>query len=599
MRKVIFLCTILLFAANALAENVRFEASTERTVAVNQQFKVIYKLIYEKDRGRNLRVPGVENLQELSGPHEFTSSSISNVNGVVTQEKSSTYTYVFMATKEGEYTIPAASIQVGGTEYKSNEVKITVLPADKPIPADSGSSSTASQSTEDLFVRVHVTKRSVYENEGFLVTFKLYSKVNFGGFENVKFPEFEGFIAQEIDLPTESQWVLESYNGSNYRTAVLKQTILFPQRSGKLTIGQGKFDVNIRVQSQQRSRSFFDDFLGGYSVVQRTLVSSPVTIDVKSLPAGKPAGFSGAVGNYKMTSEINTQELKANEAVTIKLTINGSGNIKMVKNPEVVFPNDFDVFDPVVNVHSRANTAGVNGNKTIEYSAIPRYAGDFTIPPIQFSYFDVSTGSYKTLTTEAYRLKVAPGEGGEGTSPTIVSSSNKEDVRFLGQDIRHIKTTGFTFLKNDFFFGTMGYWLWYILPVLLFVILFIIYRKQAAQNANIALMRTKQASKVATKRLKNAAKLLKANQREEFHDELLKAVWGYLGDKLNMDVSALTKDTVRAEMARRGASADLVESFMYILNTAEFARYAPVQGEGEMDNLYNQTVEAINQLEKL
>jgi hypothetical protein len=445
---------------------------------------------------------------------------------------------------------------------------------------------------------MQVSKSSLYENEGFLVTFKLYSVVDITGFDNVKFPEFEGFIAQEIEQPANNQMRLENYNGRNYNTFVLKQTILYPQRSGKITIGAGKFDTNIRVRaSRQRARSFFDDFFDSYQNVKKTLTSSPVTIDVKALPSGKPASFSGAVGDYKMTSSISSTQLKANDAVTIKITISGSGNIKLVKNPEIVFPADFDIFDPKVDVNTRVSASGVTGNKTIEYYAIPRYAGNFTIPKAQFSYFDLKTGTYKTLSTEEYQLQVEPGEGGGGNTPTVVNSANKEDIRYLGQDIRHIKTGNFSFHKNDVLFGRLTYWLSYVIPAVLFIIFFIYFRKLVKQNANIALMRTRKANKVATRRLKTASKYLKEDQRESFYDELLKAIWGYLSDKLNIPVSSLTKDNVEAELTKYGATDELIYQFREILDTAEFARFAPSQGHGAMDELYHSTVTAINKME--
>jgi hypothetical protein len=353
----------------------------------------------------------------------------------------------------------------------------------------------------------------------------------------------------------------------------------------------------VRAQAQ-RSRSFFDDFFDTYTNVKKTLISSPVTIDVKPLPAGKPAAFSGAVGDYKMTSSISATNLKANDPVTIKVSLSGSGNIKLIKNPEIVFPNDFEIYDPKVDVNTKVSTSGVSGTKTIEYYAVPRYAGDFTIPSAQLSYFDLKTGAYKTVSTDEYHLHVEPGTGGSN-APTVVTGSNKEDVRFVGQDIHYIKTTGFHFQKGSFFFGTFAYWLCYLIPALLFVILFIIYRKQVAENANIALVRTKKANKVASKRLKSANKYLKENKREPFYDETLKAVWGYLSDKLNIPVSNLTKDNVETELVRYGVGENLITALMDILNTAEFARFAPTQGHEAMDELYKQTVDAINQMEKI
>ena len=611
MRKLIFLFTILCFGTlNAIGQNISFKGVADRAVVVNQQFRVNYTLTTQGEEGKDIRLSDVKGLDVLFGPTlSGRSSSTTITNGSASTQMFLTYTYVLLAKEEGTFTIPPATIKVGNSEYKSNEISVKVLPAGQAAAAanqggqsqgDSGQQSQpqsggSSIENSDLFVRMHVSKSSVYENEAVLVTFKLYSLVDVG-LDNVKYPEFEGFIAQEIES-NDSQWVLENYNGRNYRTAILKQTILYPQRSGKITIGSGRFDTNVRVRTQQRVRSIFDDPFGSVQNVKKAITSSPTTIDVKPLPTGKPASFTGAVGDYKMTSSISGTEMKANDAVTIKVTISGSGNVKLLRNPEIVFPADFDVFDPKVDVNTKVSASGVTGSKTIEYYAIPRYAGDFTIPKLQFSYFDLKSGSYKTLSTEEYRLRVEPGEGGTATSPTVISSTNKENLRHLGEDIRHIKLSGYSFHKGDFFFGTFTYWLYYLIPFVLFVAFFIYFRKQVKQNANIALMRTKKANKVASQRLKTANKHLKEDQRESFYDEILKAVWGYLSDKLSIPVAALTKDNVEAELTKYGANDELINEFKDILNTAEFARFAPSQGHGAMDELYLSTVNAINKME--
>jgi hypothetical protein len=594
---------------NAFSQSVTFKATAERTVVANQQFRVSYTLTTGGDRGKDFQFQEPKDLEVLFGPTTSQGSSTFIVNGNMTTQATESYIFVLMARKEGTYTIPPATIKVGKSEYKSNELTITVLPPDQAAAAasanqgNSGQSSSGSASTpsgavgsDEVFVRMHVSKNSVYENEGFLVTFKLYSLYE-AGLENVKFPDFEGFIAQEIELPQNRQRNLENYNGRNYQTVVLKQTILYPQHSGKITIGAGKFDAIIRKRYQRRQRSIFDDPFDNYEDIKKVVNSSTAVVDVKPLPSGKPASFTGAVGDYKMTSSISTNTVKSNDAITIKVTISGNGNIKLIKNPEIVFPNDFDVFDPVVNITSKVTAGGVSGVKTIEYNAIPRFAGDFTIPKAEFSFFDLKTGTYKTFSTDEYSLHVDQGEAGNGGSAPIINSSNKQDVRFLGKDIRYIHTDNYDFRKGAFFFGTLNYALFYILPALLFIVLFIIYRKQATENANIALVRTKKANKVASKRLKTAAKYLKENKKEAFYDEILKAVWGYLSDKLNIPVSVLTKDNVDANLTKYGASENLIADFREILDTAEFARFAPAQGSGEMGELYNSTVQAIDKME--
>lgn len=590
------------------AEEVTFKGSAPPAVVVGTQFQLAY--IVNVLNGTDLRLPPEvsENFDILMGPSTSTSRSMQIVNGKSTSTSTATYTYVLAAKKEGTFNIAPATIKIKNSEYKSNALTIKVLPPDQAAQAQGGgaqqqqqgggnTASSAGISGDNIFMHIIVSNRDVYEQEGFLVTFKLYSLYDVATVKNVKFPEFEGFLAQDIEL-SDNQLQMENYKGRNYQTAVLKQTVLYPQRSGQIKIGSGKIDAVVRVRNQaSRSRSFFDDFFDTYQNVSKELVSSPVTINVKPLPTGKPASFSGAVGSYTMNSEINRTELKANEAVTIKLTIKGNGNIKLLKNPEVKFPNDFEVYDPKVDNNIKVSAAGANGTKTIEYMAIPRYAGDFEIPAIQFAYFDTKSGTYKALSTDSYALHVEKGEGG-ANAPVVSDFTNRESVQFLGKDIRYIKTKGVHFVSNrEIFFGSFLYVMAYLMIAILFIVFFIIYRKQVKENSNIALVRTKKANKTAVKRLKEAEKLLKENKEEAFYDEVLRALWGYLSDKLSMPQSELTKDNVAMELTKYGVNEELSAEFLEIINTCEFARYAPSKTSGAMDKLFNETIDAIGKME--
>lgn len=597
MRKLAFLFVLFLtVGVMAKAADVVFKAVAPNAVVMGQQFRLAYTVNAEA-KASDLRIPELTDFDVLMGPSTSSSMSTQIVNGSVSTETSFTFTYILMPKKEGTYNIGPASIKVKGANYTSNALALKVLPPDKASEASAGNGGqSTSIGKDDYFVRVEVSNRNVYEQEGFLVTFKLYA-ARMCGLNNAKFPEYEGFLAQEIEQK-DPQWSQDHYNGRNYYTVILKQTVLYPQRPGKLTIDSGKFDAVIRIPTQRQIRSIFDEFADTHTNVQKVLVSSPVTIDVKPLPSGKPASFSGAVGNFTMTSDINSTDVKTNDAVTIKLKISGNGNIKLIKNPEVVFPNDFDIFDPKVETDLKTTTAGVSGSKTIEYMAIPRYAGEFEIPAIAFSYFEPKSGSYKTLKSDAYKLHVAQGEGGSGTSPVVSNFSNKESVKYLGKDIRYLKVKDFNFIaNNDIFFGSFMYYMCYLVPAILFIVFFFIYRKQVKENSNIALVRTKKANKIAVKRLKNAGKLMKENKKEEFYDEVLRALWGYLSDKLNIPQASLTKDNVEIELAKYGVDDTLTNEFMDILNTCEFARYAPAQASDAMDKLYELTVDAIGKME--
>jgi hypothetical protein len=595
-----------MFAATNIqlkAQQIELRGIAPPTVVVGAQFQLVYTI--NSTKGTDLRLdPNIlEHFDILAGPSISTARNEQIINGKKSSSTETTnYTYVFSAKKEGTFTIAPAIIQVGRAEYKSNELIIKVLPPDQ---AQQGGGTQQLQSAggsnvisnENLFVRVIVSKRDVYEQEGFLVTFKLYNMYNLGGFNGAKFPEFEGFLSQEVDLG-EQQWLLENYNGKNYQTAILKQVVLFPQRSGQIQIGSGKLDVVVRVRNQARQRSFFQDFFDTYQNVSKELTTPPVTINVKPLPFGKPASFSGAVGDFTIKSEINRTEMKVNEALTIKLTIRGNGNVKLVKTPEIKFPNDFEPYEPKVdNSKIHVSTAGVSGAKTIEYMAIPRCAGDFEIPAIPFSYFDPKSGTYNTLATDSYQLHVEKGEGGMD-APVMSSYTNRESVQFLGKDIRYIKTKGAHFVSNnDIFFGSFIYIIAYLMITILFIVFFIIYRKQVKENSDLALVRTKRANKMASKRLKEAEKLLKENKEEAFYDEMLRALWGYLSDKLNIPQSELSKDNVAVELTKYGVDEQLSNEFLEIINTCEFARYAPNKTFGAMDKLFSETINAIGKME--
>jgi hypothetical protein len=612
MKKIVLFIILITSAISGTplkADDVTFNASAPPSVVIGSQFQLSF--VVNVLNGTDFRLPQglTDNFDLLIGPSPSTSKSFSYINGKSISSVSTTYTCIMMPKKEGSFELEPATIKIGNSEYKSNKLTINVLPQDQTQQAQGGGAqpqqpqrgngnnpvATSGISNENIFMRMIVSDRSVYEQEGFLVTFKLYSLVDITAIDNAKFPEFEDFLAQDVELK-EKQLVLENYNGRNYQTVIVKQTVLYPQRSGKIEIGKGMVRAVVRVRNQTRSRGFFDSFFD-YQDVAKELFSPPVTIDVKPLPSGKPASFSGAVGSYTMSSDINKTELKANEAVTVKLTLKGNGNIKLLKNPEVKFPNDMEVYDPKVNNNIQVTAAGASGTKTIEYMAIPRYAGDFEIPSVNFSYFDTKTGSYKTLSTAPFKLHVEKGEEGSN-APVISNFTNRENVKFLGKDIRYIKINNIRFVSNkEIFFGSFLYVMAYLMITILFVVFFIIYRKQVKENSNIALVRTKKANKTAVKRLKLAGKLLNDNKDEAFYEEVLRALWGYLGDKLNIPQSELTKENVAEELAGYGVDEALTEEFLDIINTCEFARYAPNKTSGAMDELFAETIDAIGKME--
>lgn len=601
MRKIVCLWIALLaLTVQAYADDkVTFTASAPDAVAVGDQFRLSYTVNTQKVK--NFRAPSIKGFDVLMGPSR--SYSMQSINGNTTETL--TFTYILLAQKEGEYTIPGATITANGDQMLSNSVKIKVLPADKANSSQSGnaqstsrsSSSGTSISNNDLFITATASKTTAYEQEAILLTYKIYTVVDLRGFDNVKLPDFKGFHSQEVELPNDRRWGLEHYKGRNYHSTIYRQFVLFPQQSGKLTIDAARFDASIEKMDaiDDPFEAFFNGGAGSIQI-KKTLMTPKLTIDVKPLPAGKPADFSGGVGEFNISSSINSTKVKTNDAITVKVVISGTGNLKLVGEPEVKFPEDFEVYDPKVDSKFRLTNAGLSGNKVIEYLAIPRNAGTYKIPAIKFSYFDIKSRSYKTLTTEEYTVQVEKGAG--NASQTIANFTNKEDLKVLNEDIRFIKQNDVKLSpKGEYFFGSMGYWLFYIIPGLIFIACFLIYRKQIAANANVAKVRTKKANKVAVKRMKQAGKLLAANEKDAFYDEVLKALWGYISDKLSIPVSQLSKDNIEEELRKYGVAENLIKEFLNALNSCEFARFAPGDANQAMDKVYTDSLEVISKME--
>jgi len=609
MKKLLLTFTLLVAVlVQVRADELSFTADAPNAVVMGETFRLSYTINTHK--AKNFRVGDITDFDILMGPSQSSSSSTSIINGVRTSSRTLTFTCILRPKKEGTYKIPAATINVDGKQMTSEELTVKVLPPDQRGSAaqQSGSqpsgrgAATSSQngsiSDDDLFIVATVNKKKVYEQEAILLTYKIYTTVNLTNVSG-KMPDLKGFHTQEVEMPKGNrEFQLEHYKGRNYRTIVWSQYVLFPQQSGQLEIPSITFEGTVaqRVQNYDPFEAFFN---GGssYVNVQKPIRTPKLTIDVSPLPTGKPTSYSGGVGDFTISSSISTTELKENEAVTLKLIISGTGNMKLIKTPEVNFPADFEVYDPKIDNKFTLKTGGQSGNKVIEYLAIPRFGGTYSIPPVEFSYFDVKSGTYKTLTTPEYTLNVAKGSGSTSTSAPVGYVS-KEELRLLGQDIRYINLKEASYHpRGYFFFGTLSYWMWYIVPFVTFAVLMIIYRKQAIENANIAKTRTKKAGKVATRRLKKAKKMMTEKDKAGFYDETLKAIWGYLSDKLNMPLSELSKDNITTELTACQVPSSLIEECERLLSECEFARYAPTLSGSSMETIYEKVAALMNKLE--
>lgn len=594
---------LLLAGLQSVAGNeINFVAAAPDVVVSGDQFRLTFTVNTQKVK--DFRAPSIKGFEVLMGPSRSSQNSTQIINGKVSSSSSITYTYILMAGKEGTYNIPAASIVADGETKISNSLQIKVLPADDASASSAqGGSASSSRSQavgskitdKDLFITASASKTKVYEQEAILLTYKVYTVVDLRQLYG-DMPDLKGFHTQEVELPAQKTFSLEHYNGRNYNTTVWRQYVLFPQQSGTMEIPSITFDgvVAQRINSGDPFDAFFN---GGtnYVEIKKKIVTPKLKINVAALPS-KPADFSGAVGTFTMASSINSKSVKTNDAVTIKLTVTGTGNMKLIGTPEVKFPQDFEVYDPKIDNQFNLTREGLSGSKTYEYLAIPRHAGKFTIPAVSFTYFDLKTKTYKTLKSEEYVINVEKGQG--NADQVIADFTNKESVKMLGNDVRYIKRGATQFAqRGDYFYGTTAYWMWYIIPFVLFVGVILMYRKQAMDNANTAKMKTKKANKVAVKRMKLAGKLLSENKKNEFYDEVLKALWGYISDKLSIPVSQLSKDNIEQELSRYGVNEELVKAFINVLNDCEFARYAPGDENEAMDKVYTASIEIISKME--
>lgn len=605
IRKILIILTFALIAAGSFAENTQFIMTAPNVVRAGEQFRLSFTL---NDRGTDLQLPDLSNFEILMGPSTQQSSSFQMINGQTTQSVTFSYIYVLRAKTEGTFTIRPASIKVDGRVFESNSVEVQVVKGQAQPAQQQGSQSaggdqssgqtqSATISHDDLFVKVDITKNSVYKGEQIIATVKLFVSPNVPvrGFDDVKLPSYEGFWTQDIEVPNQVSFNREVYNNKIYQVGILKKTILFPQQIGSIKIDP--FEITCIVQQRVRQqRSFFDDFFDNYRNVQAKVTSEPVTIRVKDLPPA-PASFYGAVGSFTYSASIDKEKLKSNEAATLKINITGNGNLKLIEAPKIEFPADFEVYDPKTSDRVNAAENGLSGGKSFEYLFIPRYAGEYTIPAVSFSYFNPATQKYDTRSAGPFTIQVE--KGSDDQNATVVSSFSKEDVRFIGKDIRFIKQGNQKLrVKGYTFFGTTEFYLIYLAGILAFAVIYIIYRKKARENANLALVKNKKANKVARKRLKEAALHMKNNKPEGFYESVLKGFWGYLSDKLAIPVADLNRGNASTALFSRQVEQEVIDEFIKIIDDCEFARYAPSAFSGTIKDVYDRAAAIMGKLEK-
>lgn len=602
-RLIFFICYSIFIITNGVAQ-VRVTLQAPSQVEEGQRIRVSY--VVNTQDVDDIQVGDFPGFELLYGPSTSSSSSFSIVNGKTTHTSQMTFTYTLLAQKAGNYKLPAAAVKSGGQTYRSNQASIQILQGDGSGASDGSGQSNGSAATRqrlqnageritsnDLYITVTASKKRLYEQEAVVLTYKLYTLVSIDQYSG-KMPDPDGFHTQEIALPQQKTLNYERVNGRNYGTVVLSQYVLFPQKTGKLVVPAINFEAD--VVQQDRSVDPFDAFFGGGSSlirVKKTIVAPAVELTVDPLPT-RPANFSGAVGTqFNISGSLSPEQVDANDAVSLRLVVSGVGNMKLMKAPKVEWPKDFESYDPKMTDKTRITTNGATGNIIYDYTAVPRHGGKYSVPPVEFCYFDTNTKSYKILRTDSFHVAVAKTAGS-----AVRRVQSQEDLTVLNSDIRYIRTSAAKLRpQGSTFFGSLNYWLVYVGAVLLFLLMVAVFYRQAKANANVARRRGRKAGKAATKRLKSAAKLLKQGQSKAFYEEVTHALWGYVGDKLNLPVTELNKDNVGEQLTERGVGEESIQRFLRVLGDCEFAQYAPGDPSATMDKLYGEATEVINELD--
>ena len=593
---------ICLFIACACFSQV-IRVSTPSRVEAGENFRVSFKVTTQDVDDFRSGLHSTDVVEVIAGPYTSSESSFQMVNGHTSSSSSITYTYTLYAAKSGVYNIPAAQARVGGKQISSRPAKVTVVGSaqgrgnnspkmheDDNYPPHMKVAGSAI-SGRDLFIKVSANKRKVYEQEPILLTYKVYTLVDLTQLEG-KMPELTGFHTQEIPLPQQKSFHIERVNGKPYRTVTWSQYVMYPQMTGKMEIPSITFK-GIVVQ-QNRSVDPFEAFFNGgsgYVEVKRNIVAPSIKIDVLPLPH-KPANFSGGVGKFNISAQLNKNELKAGDPLSLRIVVGGIGNLKLIKQPVVNFPKDWDKYDPKVTDKTKLTSNGLEGNMIYDILAVPRNQGHYTIPPVELTYYDTSLNQYKTIKTQSFEIEVAKGDGSR-SSVVDYSKDQPKDIKDIKKGEAELHSV------DNFFFGSVGYLMSLLIPFAAFVALLVIFRNRAIDNADLVKMKGKKANKIATKRLRQANKLMLAGKTNEFYDEVLRALWGYVGDKLNMPAEKLSRENISEKLQSHNVDDNTISKFLSAIDDCEMMRFAPGDPEGNMNKTFESAMTAIMEIENV
>jgi len=590
---------LLLWSVTLCAQSVRLTATISSSqVAAGEQFEVVFSTNADMEA---FEPPSFNGFQVLGSPSQ--SSSYSSVNGVTTSSIS--ISYLLMAVKEGVYSIGPAMMKSGGRQYRSNSLKLTIVKGSAVAPNSGGGNSGGADRgaangrpadiSKRVFIRAIPSKTSVYQGEQLSVTYKLYTNTDIVDLALDKMPDFNGFWSQEVKDKTQNvQGAQEEYNGARYNVAVLKEVILFPERSGKLPLDALAMTIVARMPVP--SNDPIEDFFGGsYKDIKYKIRSAAVNINVKPLPEnGKPEGFKGAVGDFSIMASVDKTALRANEALNYNLVVRGSGNLKLLVAPELNLPADIEKYDPKVADNFNETLAGVSGSREFNYLLIPRHEGKFKLQPLRFSYFNPAINRYVTLTTRDFDLDVA--KGLPGSNVTSFSSGAQQDVKMLDKDIRYIKTDGRLWMPGDGFYGSLTFWLLLLAGPVLFVAAFFYRQQYRKNNKDQVLVRSRKASKIAAKHMANAQKQLDAGDKKLFYEAVYRGLYGYLGDKFNIPAADQNKEDIEERLRSAKINEALIIQLNETIEWCEMARYAPVSGISEQE-VFDKAKGIINDIE--
>lgn len=597
----------LLFVVSAVIANAQtgIQVQTHNVVALDEQFNVTF--VVEGSKPSEFQWEPGADFMLVWGPQKGSSSSISIINGKMTESSQTTFSYILRPTKAGKFTLPKAVAKVKGKEIFSPEHQIEVVAQQKGSSSQQQASSASQQSAgnapqqgvlsdNDLFMTLTLNRNDVVVGEPITATVKLYQRVNISGFESASFPSFNGFWSQETEAPSNIEFARETYDGQIYNAAVLRKFLLIPQKKGQLLIDPAELTCLVNIRMSSGGRSIFDGFFDDYRTVRKKVTSKPVTVNVSPLPAGAPSSFGGGVGEFTISAALSKDSLKTHEAASLVVTVSGRGNVSLLEAPKVNFPPDVEAYD--TKVVSNISKSGLSGTRKYEYPFIPRSSGDFVIEPISYSYYDVNAKKYVTLQTQPIDMHVARGQEVETSAAGVVIPMNQKDVRNLDSDIRYINTRTHSLVPmGQFFVGSGTFWTILALLVIAAFVFWFALRKIAARKADVVGAKHRKATKMALKRLKLSHTFLRQNLYTAFYEELHKALVGFVSDKLNMPVAELSRDRIAEAMAARGVSDDYIAQFIDILDACEFARYSPASGNDAMAAHYEAAVDVISSID--